>query len=84
MTLILKDLEKQERYKECAVIVEAMKSFIIKFNNLPNTTPTKWSKEFEERYYSYFYIGGKDFSWLVTETLKYIKRDINNRLNLKL
>lgn len=54
MTLVLKELEKEEKYEECDTIFNAMTSFKEKFKIVEYNTPTSWSKDFEKEYLSYF------------------------------
>lgn len=79
MTLILKELEQDNRFEECKIILEAMNSYREKFKIVTEYIPTKWSKKFEEEYYSYFKTEDKS---LVDNAINYYTKDIKNRLKL--
>lgn len=77
MTLILKELEKDNRFLECEVILKSMLSYREKFTIVEYDVPTQWSEEFEKQYYSYF-----DNHYLVKENMTYYLKDIRSRLKL--
>jgi hypothetical protein len=77
MTLILKELEKENRFLECEVIFKAMLSYREKFKIVKDDIPTQWSEEFEKQYYSYF-----NNHYLVKENIPYYLKDIRSRLKL--
>lgn len=74
MTIILKKLEEKERYQECNLILKSMISFRERFKDVWGEASTKWSKDFENKYYSYF-------DGINTASVKVAKNQI--KLNLK-
>lgn len=79
MTVVLKDLEKQNRFEECAIILNAMKSYREKYKIVTDEIPTKWSEDFQKEYYSYFNTSDRD---LIDDIVSYHVKDIENRLKL--
>ncbi len=77
MTLILKELEKENRFEECNEILKAMLSYRKRFTIVEDDIPTRWSKEFEKQYYSYF-----NNHPLVSSNMDYYLKDIRDRLKL--
>lgn len=79
MTLVLKDLEKEDRFEECNFILEAMNSYKekIKLDDIVEIS-TKWSEDYKKEYYTYF---GWEIE-LIENNLNYYIKDIKNRLKL--
>lgn len=82
MTLILKELEKENRFYECNEILKAMLSYRERFKIVEDYIPTQWSKEFEKEYFSYFKNVGDDGELLTKGNLEYYVKDIKVRLEL--
>ena len=77
MVLVLKELEKQERFEECKFILDAMNSYKERFNVEHDTFH---SKKLEEEYFSYY----KEYHFLelAKNNVNYYIKDIKNRLKL--
>ena len=82
MTLILKDLEKDNQFEKCKIILDAMVSYIQRFKVVEDDIPTQWSKEFEEEYYSYFKKIDSNGVLLAKGNIDYYLSDIKKRLFL--
>jgi hypothetical protein len=82
MTLVLKDLEEREMFEECALILNAMKSYRDKFKIVTDEIPTKWTLEFEKEYFSYFKKVDESGKLIAKENLNYYLKDIYKRLEL--
>ena len=81
-TLILKELEQDNKFEECSIILNAMKSYRERFKIVEDTIPTQWSKKFEEEYYSYFKNLDANGELIAKENVKYYCKDIKQRLKL--
>lgn len=77
MTLILKELEEQQRFEDCSIILNAMNSYRKRFYIVEDDIPTKWSEEFKKEYYSYF-----SNHPLVDNNMEYYLGEIKIRLAL--
>lgn len=82
MTLILKELEAQDRFEECKEILDAMQDYRQRFSIVEDDIPTKWSEEFEKEYFSYFKNLDEHEELLIKSCLSYYIKDIKGRLNL--
>jgi len=82
MTLVLKELEVQNRFEECSEILNAMQDYRIRFSIVEDNILTQWSEEFEKEYLSYFKNVGDDDRLLIESNLKYYIKDIKSRLSL--
>lgn len=80
MTLILKELEKEDRFEECNSILNAMTAYREKFSIVEDDIPTKWSEFFEKEYYSYFSKLDSNGGLLAKSNIKYILKEIKERL----
>ena len=81
-TLILKELEEQQRFEECDVILNAMNSYRNRFKIVTDDIPTKWSKEFEDEYFSYFKKLDSEGQLIARENVKWYLGEIRKRLEL--
>lgn len=77
MVLVLRELEKQERFEECTIILDAMNSYKERYNVEYDTF---YSKKLEEEYFSYY----KEYRFLelAKSNVEYYIKDIKNRLKL--
>lgn len=82
MTMILHHLEMEDRFEDCQLILDSMTSYKAKFKNVTDELPTKWSKEFEEEYFSYFKKISPEGELLAKGNLEYYIKDIMKRLKL--
>lgn len=82
MSLVLKELEKENRFEECSEILKAMLSYRERFKIVEDDIPTQWSEEFEKEYYSYFKKLDTKGELLARGNTDYYLRDIKNRLKL--
>ena len=82
MTLVLKELEAQDRFEKCKEILDAMQDYRIRFSIVEDNIPTKWSKAFEKEYFSYFKNLDKNGELLAKGNLRGYIKDIKNRLEL--
>lgn len=78
MVLVLKELEKQDRFEECKFILDAMNSYKERFNVEYDTFH---SDKLEKEYFSYY--KESHFLELAKNNVNYYMSDIRNRLNLK-
>ena len=78
-TLILLELEEDDRFEECAQILSEMNDYREKFSIVEDDIPTMWSEKFEEEYYSYFKAVNRER--MKSNVEGYIK-DIKNRIKL--
>lgn len=83
MTLILKELEENEFFEECLLILNSMNNYRERFKIVEECIPTKYSKEFEKEYYSYFKKIDDNGVLLAKENIKYYLKEIKIKLNLK-
>lgn len=81
-TIILKELEEQDRFEECGIILRAMTSYRKKFKLVEDDIPTKWSDSFENEYYSYFKKIDENGILLAKSNILYYLKDIKQRLKL--
>jgi hypothetical protein len=82
MTLILKELEEEENYEMCDVILKCMNTFSSRFKVIGDEVPTQWSQEFEDEYYGYFKNLNSEGELLAKDNIIYYLQDIRKRLNL--
>ena len=82
MTIILHHLEVEDRFEDCKLILESMNSYRARFKHVTEELPTKWSKEFEKEYFSYFKKMNEEGQLIARENLEYYVRDIKQRLKL--
>lgn len=82
MTLVLKELEQENRFEECNIILKAMLSYRERFKIVEDDIPTQWSEDFEKEYYSYFKKLDDKGELLARGNTDYYLRDIKNRLKL--
>ena len=80
MTLILKELESEDRFEECISILNAMNTYRKKFNIVEDDIPTKWSESFEKEYYSYFSKLDINGELLAKSNMEYYLKEIKKRL----
>lgn len=78
-TIILRELEQQDRFEECARILEVMNAYRERFSIVEDDIPTQWSEKFEEEYYGYFKAVNRER--MKSNVEEYIK-DIKNRIKL--
>lgn len=79
MTSILEELEKQNRFEECGLILKAMKTYRERFKIVPDYIPMRHSEKFKKEYYSYFKGAEKS---LIENSLNYHIKNIKDRLKL--
>ena len=82
MTLILKELEEENRFETCAFILKAVLSYRVKYPIIEDDIPTQWSEDFEKEYYSYFKALSPEGNLLARENMEYYLKDIKKRLQL--
>lgn len=82
LTLILKELEEQDRYEECNTILKAMISYRERFKIIKEEIPTRWSEDFEKEYYSYFKKLDSNGELLARGNMEGYLLDIKKRLQL--
>lgn len=82
MTLIIKSLEEDNRFEECAIILDAMLSYRKRFSIVEDEIPTRWSKDFEKEYLSLFKTVSESGRLLIEDNLEYYLKDIRQRLKL--
>ena len=82
MTLILKELESQDRFEECDIILKSMISYRERFKIVEDDVPTIWSQDFEIKYYSYFEKVDCNGVLLAKNNMDYYLSDISSRLKL--
>ena len=80
MTLILKELESENKFEDCALILKSMISYRERFKLVEDNIPTKWSEKFEEEYYSYFKNLDVKGELLAKGNMEYYIKDIKKRL----
>jgi len=80
MTLILKELETENRFEACAFILKAVLSYRAKYVNIIDDIPTQWSEDFEKEYYDYF--KSDEHREIAKSNLEYYIKDIKKRLGL--
>jgi len=84
MTLVLDQLESIEDYETCDKILKAMISYREKYKLVEEDIPTKWSKEFEKQYLSYYKNVDSDGQLLIIGNLEYYLNDIKKILDIKI
>ena len=83
MTLIIKELEQQDRFEECLIIHSAMLVYRKRFTIVEDDIPTRWSEEFEKEYFSMFKVVSDSGRLLIEDNLEYYLKDIKRRLDIK-
>lgn len=82
MTKILKELEQEGRFEECAIILKSMVSYKDKFKLVEDDIPTQWSEEFEKEYYNCFKKLDSSGELLARSNMDYYLKEIKERLKL--
>jgi hypothetical protein len=82
MTKVLKKLEKEERFEDCNFILKSMISYREKYHLIKDDIPTKWSREFEDLYFSYFEKVDETAKLIAKGNLMYHICDIEKRLGI--
>lgn len=82
MTKVLIELESKNRFEDCALILEAMQEYRLKFHIVEDDIPTQYSKEFEKEYFSYFKKSDGEGELIAKSNLEYYIKDIKERLKL--
>lgn len=78
-TIILRELEQQDRFEECAKILEVMNAYRERFSIVEDDIPTQWSEKFEQEYFSYFKFENRE---RMEMNVKDYILDIKNRIKL--
>ena len=82
MTLIIKELEYQEKFEECCQILNAMNTYRKRFTIVEDDIPTQWSEKFEKEYYSYFKKLDDNGELLAKGNMNYYLKEIKQKLKL--